>query len=159
MVKLLHSSVNHPKTFVTDYIFQNLAGSHEVPCKQHAVQCQMQENQKVLLKHMLRKKLTSWWWFCCNNNNNNRTKVWEQVLTGNKPCKEDCKVTKSKIIIKISHVCTISYSIAYQLLLNHTEVVSLPALAGIFVMRMRCQNAKACPRRENSQPGFIARLS
>lgn len=41
MVKLLHSSVNHPKTFATDYIFQNLAGSHEVPCKQLAVLCQM----------------------------------------------------------------------------------------------------------------------
>lgn len=34
MVKLLHSSANHPKTFATHYRFPNLAGSAEVPCKQ-----------------------------------------------------------------------------------------------------------------------------
>lgn len=34
MLKLLHSSVNHPKTFATHYRFPNLAGSPEVPCKQ-----------------------------------------------------------------------------------------------------------------------------
>lgn len=72
---------------------------------------------------MMRKNLSSC--FCCNNNNNNndRTKVWEQVLTSNKPFEEDCKVTKTKTIIKISHVCAISYFIAYQLLLNHAQVV------------------------------------
>lgn len=48
--------------------------------------------------------------------------------------------------------------IVSKLLLNHTQVVPLPVLAGIFIMRMRCQNQKTCPRRDNSQSVFIARV-
>jgi len=77
-------------------------------------------------------------------------------LINNEPSTEDRKVTKAMTIIKVSDVCRISHFILYSLLLNCIQVESLPAPVGIFIKKMRCQNLKACPGRENSLSGFIA---
>lgn len=53
----------------------------------------------------------------------------------------------------------ISYFIVYELLLNHAQVGALPALAAIFIMRMRCQNLRICPGRGNCHSGFVLRVS
>lgn len=59
----------------------------------------------------------------------------------------------------MSRARTVSCFIVYELLLNWAQVGALPALAGIFVMRTRCQNLRPCPGRGNCHSGFVVRAS
>lgn len=59
----------------------------------------------------------------------------------------------------MSRARTVSCFIVYELLLNQAQVGALPALAGIFIMRMRCQNLRPCPGRGNCHSGFVVRAS
>lgn len=55
VIKLLHSSVIRLETFATDYVLRSWHGVMRDSRKRLAGMSQMQENQKVPLKHVQKK--------------------------------------------------------------------------------------------------------